>query len=59
MGNVMQQKFYEIWVGKFLTRYRKKLLQGDRSLSPCNTCNAQGTLLGDDHALAWRKIYKI
>jgi radical SAM protein with 4Fe4S-binding SPASM domain len=59
MGNVMQKKFYEIWVGKFLTIYRKKLLQGDRSLSPCNTCNAQGTLLGDDHALAWRKIYKI
>jgi radical SAM protein with 4Fe4S-binding SPASM domain len=59
MGNIMQQDFNEIWVGKFLTKYRKKLLQGDRSLSPCNTCNAQGTLLGVDHALEWKKIYKI
>jgi radical SAM protein with 4Fe4S-binding SPASM domain len=59
MGNVMQQDFYEIWIGKFLTKYRKKLLLGDRSLSPCNTCNAQGTLLGDDHAIAWKKKYNI
>ena len=59
MGNMMQQSIFEIWTGKILTEYRKNLLKGKRCSSPCNSCNANGTLLGKEHASAWKKIYKI
>ncbi len=38
---------------------RKKLLCGDRSLSPCNLCNADGMVLGKNHAEVWNKIYNL
>ena len=59
MGNLMQKKVFDIWSDKIIERYRKKLLQGDRDISPCNKCNAEGTVLGKNHAQAWGKIYSI
>ena len=56
MGNIMQKKFFDIWNGKILNKYRKKLLNGDRSLNPCNSCNADGTVYGNNHYLAWKKL---
>ena len=41
---------FEIWTGKTLTKYRKDLLKGKRCSLPCTQCNADGTLLGKDHA---------
>ena len=58
MGNMMQENIFNIWAGKIITRYRKELLKGKRISSPCNTCNAQGTLLGQNHARIWRELYK-
>jgi radical SAM protein with 4Fe4S-binding SPASM domain len=58
MGNIMQENIFEIWVGKIFTKYRKELLKGSRKLNPCNSCNANGTLLGHNHAKIWRSIYK-
>ena len=57
MGNVMQQSIFEIWNGKILTKFRKNLLNGNRDKMPCNKCNADGKLLGKDHAKAWHYIY--
>ena len=59
MGNVMQESVFEIWTGKTLTKYRKDLLRGKRCSLPCTKCNADGTLLGKDHAKKWKSIYKI
>jgi len=59
MGNMMQKNLFSIWTDKIIERYRKKLLQGDRDISPCNKCNAEGTILGKNHASAWSKIYSI
>ena len=56
MGNIMQKSFFDIWNGKLLSKYRKKLLNGDRSLSPCNKCNAEGNVYGEKHYLAWKNI---
>jgi radical SAM protein with 4Fe4S-binding SPASM domain len=58
MGNMMQEDIYSIWSGKIMSKYRKQLLNGKRTSSPCNSCNAQGTLLGQTHAKIWREIYK-
>jgi radical SAM protein with 4Fe4S-binding SPASM domain len=59
MGNMMQEEIFDIWTNKIITKYRKDLLNGKRSSSPCSECNAQGTLLGFNHAKIWKKIYEI
>lgn len=59
MGNVMQETISNIWNGKILTKFRKDLLLEKRHNSPCNKCNADGTLLGKNHAKKWQSIYKI
>ena len=58
MGNIMQADFFEIWTDTMITKYRKDLLKGNRKNSPCNKCNAEGTVLGKKHAEAWKKYYK-
>jgi len=58
MGNMMQESIFNIWSGKIMDKYRKLLLKGERKLSPCNSCNTAGTLLGDNHAKIWSQIYK-
>ena len=57
MGNVMQETIFEIWTGKIITKFRKNLLSGKRCSSPCSSCNADGTLLGKNHAKKWKDIY--
>ena len=59
MGNVMQETIFEIWTGKIITKFRKNLLSGKRCSSPCSSCNADGTLLGKNHAKKWKDIYSI
>jgi len=58
MGNMMQENIFNIWSGSIMTKYRRELLKGNRKLNPCNSCNAQGTLLGHNHAKIWSNIYK-
>ena len=55
MGNIMQTDLFEIWNGPVLSKYRRKLLSGDRSLNPCSQCNADGMVYGSKHAKAWEK----
>ena len=55
----MQQSLEEIWVGSTLSKFRKNLLEGKRCNKPCSDCNANGTLLGQDHAKLWKSIYNI
>ena len=59
MGNMMQEDIFEIWTSKIMKKYRQDLLNGKRINEPCKSCNAQGTLLGVNHAKIWRKQYKI
>ena len=56
MGNIMQEHFFEIWTGKNISKFRKNLLDGKRCASPCKECNAEGTILGKNHAIEWKKI---
>ncbi len=58
MGNMLQEGLFEIWTGKIITKFRKRLLDGKRDCTPCNKCNAEGTMLGKDHAKAWASLYK-
>ncbi len=58
MGNMMQEEIFEIWTSKIMKKYRLDLLNGKRINEPCKSCNAQGTLLGVNHAKIWRSLYK-
>ena len=53
----MQENFFNIWTGKIMTKYRKNLLKGKRTDSPCSSCNAEGTILGKNHAKKWKEVY--
>ena len=59
MGNMMQDTIFNIWKNKTLTEYRKNLLLGKRCSGPCKSCNADGTLLGRNHASKWKEYYNI
>ena len=59
MGNIMQETILQIWKGRTLTNYRKDLLSGKRCSNPCKNCNADGTLLGKNHAAKWKKFTKL
>ena len=56
MGNIMQDEIFNIWKGPVLSKYRRKLLQGDRSLNPCKQCNADGEVYGGEHYKAWKNL---
>ena len=52
-GNIHANTLLEIWQNKIYSKYRMSLIKGSRKLSPCNKCNADGTLHGGNHADAW------
>jgi radical SAM protein with 4Fe4S-binding SPASM domain len=53
LGNVKNKSLIDIWRDKKLMEFRNKLKNGDRSSSPCNNCNANGQIFGNNHAKAW------
>lgn len=58
VGNLKQETFLEIWQGPRMSGIRKMLLNGDRSVTPCNICNVQGTRMGVEHANAWTSFFE-
>ena len=52
-GNINKTPIFELWKSKKLMEYRQNLIKGKRCLTPCESCNAQGTLLGGEHAKLW------
>jgi len=53
MGNLYAQSLLEVWHSAQFNRYRNKLGQGKRELTPCNTCNTDGTVHGFNHVKFW------
>jgi len=54
-GNVKDKALIDIWLDAKLMEFRNKLKNGERSLSPCNGCNANGQIFGGSHAESWKK----
>jgi radical SAM protein with 4Fe4S-binding SPASM domain len=52
-GNVQNKSLMDIWKDAKLTEFRNKLKNGDRSLSPCSNCNANGQIFGRNHSESW------
>jgi radical SAM protein with 4Fe4S-binding SPASM domain len=53
-GNVQDRPLIEIWRDAKLMEFRNKLKNGERSLSPCSNCNANGRVFGSNHAKSWK-----
>ena len=53
-GNVKDKSLVDIWTDAKLMEFRNKLKNGERSLSPCSNCNANGQVFGVNHADAWK-----
>lgn len=53
-GNVKDKALIDIWLDAKLMEFRNKLKNGERSLSPCNGCNANGQIFGKNHAESWK-----
>ena len=46
VGNVMTTGVRDLWLSERMFEVRRSLMKGDRSFSPCNTCDVHGTLSG-------------
>ena len=53
-GNINNKPLIEIWKDAKLMEFRNKLKNGERSLSPCNSCNANGRIFGHNHVKLWK-----
>ena len=56
LGNLKELSLKEIWLSEKSMEARKKLNNAERTLSPCNVCDVDGSLIGNKHAEAWKKI---
>ena len=56
VGNVNHDSFFDIWTGEKMTNARKRLIHADRAFSPCDVCDANGEIMGNDHALTWKPL---
>lgn len=54
-ANLNKTSMVDAWLSKAMQKRRMRLLRGDRSDSPCSSCNANGLLHGADHAAAWSR----
>jgi len=52
-GNVFADNLWDVWRSPTLRKYRKRLMDKNRSLSPCNKCNTDGKLHGKNHRDSW------
>ncbi len=56
LGNLNKEKIIDVWLSDNAMKSRKNLSKGDREFSPCNVCDAGGTLIGKNHVEAWKKF---
>lgn len=57
VGNVAQTPFWTLWRSQRLEMIREALGKSDRSRGPCEKCDVIGTLMGEEHFLAWNTYH--
>ena len=55
-GNVASNDLIDIWKSIKYQKSRMKLIDGDRSSTPCSSCNADGCFHGFHHVNEWIKL---
>ena len=44
LGNLNKEKIMDVWLSDNAMKSRKNLSEGNREFSPCNVCDAGGSL---------------
>ena len=57
IGNAKKQNIYDIWKSEKINQARKKLLKNERNFSPCNKCDVNGLLNGNEFKKGWEKHF--
>lgn len=57
IGNSKKMKIYDIWIDQKFHEVRKRLLNFDRNDDPCNECDVNGRINGDEFAEKWKNYY--
>ena len=55
VGNLNVQTIREVWTSPRMEEARRRLINGDRTGSPCDRCDADGTMVGRKFVDAWRQ----
>ncbi len=58
LGNLNKTSFIDLWCSLYTKQSRSMLINGNRSISPCNVCDVKGTLIGKKHVDAWKLKYE-
>ncbi len=57
LGNINKQSILKIWQNQILKKTRANLASAMRIDSPCNKCDANGTMMGAEYVKKWKKFY--
>jgi len=57
-GNVNDSNILDIWNCPSITKIRKRLINKNRGFIPCNKCNVDGKLMGNEHLKEWKVYYE-
>ena len=58
LGNVKEMSILDIWNSKKLKEVRGRLSSANRNHSPCNRCDANGTMMGGEYVDKWTNYYE-
>ena len=50
LGNLKKEKLIDVWFKDKSMKIRNTLANNNRNFSPCNVCDVEGTLMGEDNA---------
>ena len=57
VGNINETSIGDVWVSAKMRAYREKLLNSNRCMSPCSTCDVTGDVYGKESFDAFRQFY--
>ena len=52
-GNLKEKHIFDLWKGKMIESNRKILSKDSRNFIPCNKCDVDGTVIGENNFKAW------
>jgi len=53
-GNLKEKHILDLWTNKILENTRKNLSNENRNFNPCNKCDVDGTIIGENNFKAWK-----
>jgi|TARA_Y100000294_G_scaffold147749_1_gene143813 8-amino-3,8-dideoxy-alpha-D-manno-octulosonate transaminase len=58
LGNVKETSILDVWNSEKYKEVRGNLANANRNQSPCNRCDANGMMMGEEFVDKWKKYYE-